>query len=477
LPAQIAILHGWSDTSQSFLGLRGYLQAQGYGTTSIWLGDYKSMDDDVRIEDVGKRMERVVREHVQAGRLAVPFDLIVHSTGGLVARDWISRHYPDGKGCPVKRLIMLAPANFGSRLASMGKSMIGRLAKGWNNWFQTGTEMLIGLELGSAYQWDLARRDLLDPEGEAEGPYGHGKVWPFVIVGSRAYADGIRQIVNENGSDGTVRCAAANLNAVGMTVDFAADPVNPTLRPWHWRAGPAQFPLAILPDRNHSSIHEPGLTSGATDGFSARLGALIIEALGCDSDGQYDALFQHWQSLSETTADLARNPAALAAAFPQGPPKPEALHQYMQIVTFLRDDQGRALNDYFLEFFAPDQEGDAEAVFFHREVLEDVRVNSQSASRRCLFIDHSDLIGRYYRLIANPANRQVAVSISAAAAGGNVRYFDSTMTGAQGHLVVHSENEAARAALGGARLRRNCTHFAEIIVPRLAIDAVFTLKT
>jgi hypothetical protein len=110
-------------------------------------------------------------------------------------------------------------------------------------------------------------------------------------------------------------------------------------------------------------------------------------------------------------------------------------------------------------------------------VLEDVRVNSQSASRRCLFIDHSDLMGRYYRLIANPANRQVAVSISAAAAGGNVRYFDSTMTGAQGHLVVHSENEAARAALGGARLRRNCTHFAEIIVPRLAIEEVFTLKT
>src|SRR5262249_3202262 len=135
MPAQVAIVHGWSDTSKSFANLRDYLLANGYQTAQVWLGDYVSMDDDVRVEDVGKRMDQVIRAAIADNKLTVPFDLIVHSTGGLVAREWISRFFPTGDGCPVKRLLMLAPANFGSRLASLGNSMLGRVAKGWNNWF------------------------------------------------------------------------------------------------------------------------------------------------------------------------------------------------------------------------------------------------------------------------------------------------------------------------------------------------------
>ncbi len=56
MPAQIAIIHGWSDSSKSFHDLRDYLVAHGYEVAQVWLGDYVSMEDDVRIEDVGKRM-------------------------------------------------------------------------------------------------------------------------------------------------------------------------------------------------------------------------------------------------------------------------------------------------------------------------------------------------------------------------------------------------------------------------------------
>jgi len=210
------------------------------------------MDDDVRVEDVGKRMESVIRAAIAANQLTVPFDLIVHSTGGLVAREWLSRFYPDGGNAPVKRVIMLAPANFGSRLASLGKSMIGR-----------------------------------------------------VIVGSRPYASELRQIVNENGSDGTVRCAAANLNAVGMTVDFSVDANNPEVRPWSWRSGQAQFPFAVLPDRDHSSIHEPLEASGAQDAISQRLGDLILAALACNTPEAYQVIYTAWQQTSEQTADLS----------------------------------------------------------------------------------------------------------------------------------------------------------------------------
>lgn len=221
MPAQVAIVHGWSDTSQSFHDLRDFLVGSGYQATEIWLTDYVSMADEVRIEDVAKRMHAVIDAALNDGRLTRPFDLIVHSTGGLVAREWLSRYYPDGKNAPVKRLLMLAPANFGSKLASLGKSMLGRVLKGWDNWLQTGTEMLTALDLASAYQWDLARRDLLDAGGGGATPYGTDRVWPFVIAGTRGYQDGLHEIVNENGSDGTVRPAAANLNAIGMSVDFS----------------------------------------------------------------------------------------------------------------------------------------------------------------------------------------------------------------------------------------------------------------
>ncbi len=61
---------------------------------------------------------------------------------------------------------MLAPANFGSALAHKGRSMLGRVFKGWKTGFETGEEMLYALELASPFQWDLAQADLFVPEGK-----------------------------------------------------------------------------------------------------------------------------------------------------------------------------------------------------------------------------------------------------------------------------------------------------------------------
>lgn len=115
------------------------------------------------------------------------------------------------------------PANHGSPLAAKGKSLVGRLAKGWNNWFETGAGMLGALDLASPYQWSLAQRDLLARGGGAGSPYGKadGKVLPFVITGTYPYASGARKLVDENGGDGTVRVPAANMNTRGRTIDFS----------------------------------------------------------------------------------------------------------------------------------------------------------------------------------------------------------------------------------------------------------------
>lgn len=475
MPGHVAIVHGWSDSSSSFRDLRDFLVGHDYDVHQIWLGDYVSTDDDVRVEDVAKRMNVVVETMMDDGQLPSSFDLIVHSTGALVAREWMWRLHAAGKPIPVKRFLMLAPANFGSRLAGLGKSMIGRITKGWNNWFQTGTQMLNALELASEYQWDLARRDLLDADGEGTGPYGAGKVWPFTIVGTSGYTSFLRGIANEDGADGTVRAAAANLNAIGMTVDFAANPLNPEqpeVRIWHRRSGLA-FPFRVLADRNHTTIHEPQDPSDAAPEVSDQLGKAILEALGCETDQSYQEINDAWLLRNEEVAGLADPTLALKPVFPKNAPGRETFNQHFQFVAFVRDDHGRPVDDYFLEFFGPDEPGTHETVIFQREVLADVHVNSLAKSRRCLYVDRTDLFRRYYQSISDPSKRAVAFSISAAAIGPNVRYFDKQREGAKASLVVHTENEDARAQLGGERLRRNTTHLVEIIIPRQPIDRVF----
>lgn len=261
-----------------------------------------------------------------------------------------------------------------------------------------------------------------------------------------------------------------------VTIDFGHSSNTPEIRPWRRRAGSVEFPFAILPDRDHSLIHEPATTSGAQSAVSQQLGILILDALRCDSDDTYVTLAQRWHSVSEETHSLTTNQTKLNETFKGAPPDQEALHQYMQITVYVRDDEGQAVSDYFLEFFSPEQQGSDEAVYFHKNVLEHVHVNSQMPSRRCLFVDRTDLMAGYYPRLRSSKIRQVAVSISAAELGPNVRYFDSVKQGAKGHLIVHRENDELRQELGSARLLRNTTHLVEIIVPRQPVNKVFTLS-
>lgn len=483
MAGKLAILHGWSDTSDSFHKLKDWLAAQGRPAGDIWLGDYISMDDDVRVEDVAKRMETVVRELIAGGKLAPEFDLIVHSTGALVAREWISRFYPGGAGAPVKRIVMLAPANFGSRLAAVGKSMIGRLTKGLTNRLQTGEEMLRALELASPYQWGLTARDLLarPDEPATEGPFGFGGIWPFVIIGTRSYDSGIRQIVNEGGSDGTIRVSAGNLNVTGMTVDFSQrDPASgapPLVRPWGQRVrGGARIPLAVLPERDHSEITDPASHGDAAPGPGARLGQMILAALACPDDDAYRGLAADWETVTAETGALGDYANDRSQGFRDArdalfggrdDPKPEQFHRYLQLLIQVRDDYGNPIDDYFLEFSDPTAARDASegrVISFHRDVLESVHVNSRQGAYRSLYLDHTDLMKVFYK-----DGQELAMSITVAPAGRNVRFFESA------RIVVHAKDVKARAELTDTRFFRNQTHFIEIIVPRAPSDDVFRL--
>lgn len=468
---QVLIIHGWSDTSKSFHALADFLARHNYRATELWLGDYISMEDDVRVADVGKRMAQVIDQMMGDGRLPASFDVIVHSTGGLVVREWLTTHYQGrAEQCPMKRLVMLAPANYGSKLAAIGKSMLGRVVKGYNNWFQTGQGMLNDLELGSPYQWELAQRDILVAPG-ADGRaryYGEDRVWPFVIVGTHPYTSLLRQIVNENGADGTVRVCAANLNAQGVTIDFRQSDPTQAVISWGSRLDGCTIPLAVLPTRTHGSIVDPERTErdnqediAETPEEKALLGQYILQALDCTDFSRYQQIQDQWQQSSEQTA--ARHLSAGE--------HPDYWHQYMQANFNVTDDGGQPVNDYFLEFYSnTGKRNDDANVYLHRSVIEDVKINSQNAAGRNIYFDRTDLVEGYYPLVPGKGDPLLYLSVAAAAPGKNISYFSNQKTGAALEIVVHMQGE------GPSRwLKRNTTHFVHIILPRQPVDKVFRL--
>lgn len=468
---QVLIIHGWSDTSESFAPFARFLAKHGYQTKMLWLGDYISMADDVRVQDVAIRMGEVIDGRIALGDLDPKFDMVVHSTGGLVARAWLTTRYADGADCPVRRLLMLAPANHGSKLAAMGKSMLGRIVKGFGHGFHTGTSMLDDLELSSPFQWELAQRDvLLAPGGNANRYYGEGRVLPFVIVGSHGYTGFLRQIANENGSDGTVRVCAANLNARGVTIDFRETDPEKMLRPWQGRLAD-EAPLAVLPTRTHGSVIDPERAAPDSDediaetaDEKALLGKLVLEALACDGIAQYRAIQQRWHEISEATA-------ARRLADPESP-LAESYHQYMQMNAYVVDDHGKPVPDYFLEFLSNSEQRDDPAnVYLHGNVLEDVKKNSGNTALRNFYLDRSDLIDGYYPRLDPGIEAALYLSIYADAPGANVNYFDPQNPAAKGMVKMHLEGDATKRWL-----KRNSTHFVQIVIPRRPVEGVFRLE-
>lgn len=473
MPNQVLIVHGWSDTSASFRPLAQFLNAAGFDAKLLWLGDYISKDDDVRVEDVSARMGGVINAMLAAGELTAPFDLIVHSTGGLVARSWLTTWYGGrASKAPLKRLIMLAPANHGSKLAATGKSMLGRIVKGFDNWFESGQAMLNDLELSSPFQWELAQRDvLIAPGGNADVYYGADAVWPFVISGTHPYPGLLRQIVNEDGSDGTVRVAAANLNARGVTIDFTRDAARngsaPVMQPWATRLA-CDVPLAVLPTRTHGSIVDPARSDNQEDIIEtpeekALLGQLILDALHCANFTDYAAIGTSWNAITEATAQrrlLA--PDSNSSEF---------FHQYMQVNTYVVDDHGRPVDDYFLEFYSKaDSAHDAANSYLHSQVIEDVKCNSVKPGLRNFYFDRTDLVEGYYQRLPATTLPELYMSISAASPGKNISYFDPATRTAKGEVQIHLEGDATKRWL-----KRNTTHYVQIIIPRRQVDKVFKL--
>lgn len=230
----VVLIHGYSTegqttdggayTRESVASLYGRmvqdLATDGTQVVPVNVSRYVSLDDGVNLDDLSLSMDRVLRTQHQ-DLLEGGFNAIIHSTGALVARNWIRRHNLPGKPCPMKRLIHLAGANLGSGWAHVGATQFAKFARMIQG-VQRGLAVLEGLELGSDWAIDLHRHFLM-PGQDMLKDYG---VMEFCLVGSQVPPEYLvipTRYGKEDGSDGVVRVSASNLNFNYMKIAPTAD--------------------------------------------------------------------------------------------------------------------------------------------------------------------------------------------------------------------------------------------------------------
>ncbi|MBX3388488.1 MAG: hypothetical protein KF691_03420 [Phycisphaeraceae bacterium] len=386
MPRPLVIIHGWSDHAATFKTLAARLrETRGGEVTTISLAEYVSMNDYVTFDDLAAAMDTAwTRRGLPRDPRSI--DAIVHSTGGLVIRDWMKR-MPIAE-IPINHLVMLAPANFGSPLAHKGRSFIGRVVKGYDNKegaFQTGARILRGLELASPYSWNLA---LTDRFGDRAAMYGPGGVLCTVLVGNRGYS-GIRAVANEDGSDGTVRVSTANLNCARLEADFVDRPMEPTYRVTE-SSGTVGF--AVMDGHNHTTI-----TLNESSGRSER-DKLLLERINKALDVS-DGNFAAWCGTLRQETDALMDEIDTRSET-QG---------FQNTVVRVVDQDGNAVPDYFIEFYDDDKDPkDLIAKMFHTTALVDVHAYGDDPSYRSLYVNCTKL-----ERVIDKVDEALSVSITA----------------------------------------------------------------
>jgi len=355
----IVLLHGYSAEAGSLERWRKVLLDHGYDATAIHLGGYISLTNEITIKDIAEGFDRALRDRAGLSE-DEPFDAIVHSTGGLVIRDWLTT-YARRSG-RLKRLIALAPATFGSPLAHKGRGWLGAVFKGERqfgpDFMEAGDLVLSGLELGSRYSWDLAHRDLLaDPaayDESSESPF------PFVFIGTGGYGLLRRLFADEPGADGTVRWAGAGFNTRKIVVDLTRRPRGESrddaVPPWR----NVHVPLVLLPDVNHGTI-----VSDPPD----ELVTMVMEALTVGDIDAYRAWAERYSTMAGgRLAEIGED-------------------RWQQFVVRAVDERGDPVPDYYVEVVSM-EDGEFQIL---EDFSLDVHAYTEDPSLRCFHVNLSEL--------------------------------------------------------------------------------------
>ena len=395
MPRPLVLIHGYSADGVDFVPLRKALQDQGINAVDINVGNYVSLNNEITIKDIAEGLDRAFRAN-PALKDDQPFDAIVHSTGMLVIRCWLTNYgaavESNGRLKRLKHLIGLAPATWGSPQAHKGRTWLGALVKGNRkigpDFMNAGDQVLDGLELGSRFTWDLAHLDLL-----GKTPYyGKGPETPYVCVfiGNTPY-QGLSSVANDPGTDGTVRWSGCALNARKIIVDLTRTPIGEDGKPSErfsitpWANDRLDIPMIPVEGKNHASlISEPDLN----------MVKLVSGFLKVGEEGQetFDAWMVRATDFGKPAWDRMKvNPGRDAGGvggefktfFGHLTHEAEKLMEgWQQFVIHARDERGDGATDFLIEILHHDG---TNWVSFE-EMYTDVHAYTTDASYRCFHL-------------------------------------------------------------------------------------------
>ena len=391
--ATLVFVHGWSVTDTSTYGqmperLQQAAAKAGIALTlaDIWLSEYVSFDDVVTMNDLVRGFDNALRDLHLDGP---DFACITHSTGGPVVREWL-RAQRDKPGCcstiRLTHLVMLAPANYGSALAQLGKSELGKL-KAWLEGVEPGQRILDWLELGSPESLALNLDYIHSADPATSGQF------QFVLIGDRPdrkFYDHLNSYTGEDGSDGVVRLAAANLNAqhaVLSTQESRGSGID-ALSLYLTRGPRCAFKL--IPDAAHSGTSQGILASAQPATIDAILRCLVVR-----SAADYGRLCDAFDS------ENAARDANKVELEPAGPFAPRVhIHDPRSLlIVRLTDEAGEPLKDAGLLLTAGLPPS---ADLLPPGFLIDRQANSHQRSSVSLFLNYSLLAGD--ARVADPRN-------------------------------------------------------------------------
>ena len=360
MPNTLVLIHGYSDKGKSFATWRDRLKDRYKRTEQISICDYVSLTNEVTIKDLAEGFDSALSTRPGLNK-DEDFDAIVHSTGMLVIRSWLTT-YPARRN-RLKHLIGIAPATFGSPLAKKGRSWIGSIFKGNKHlgpdFLEAGDMILDGLELASPFSWALAEKDMLGDMlyyGTTDGtPYVH------IFCGTEEYS-GLRKLVSTPGSDGTVRQAGAGFNVRKIVLDLTKNQsiLNPgyakkKVARWridNWKN--ANIPVHLVDGLNHGTI--------LTDPTDELVG-LVRDALDVDDPKSFTA----WLKAADAPGRIAKTTKG----------------HWQQFIVRAYDERNDPITDYNLQLFTDRNDPDSRVTEFDKNV----EVYSKDSSLRCFLVD------------------------------------------------------------------------------------------
>ena len=310
-------------------------------------------------------------------------------------------------------------------------------------------------ELAIPYTWCLAERDRFADGGRMYSP---GNVLCTVLVGQNA-SNKSNAIANEDGWDGTVRVATANMDCARMSVIFPAGPSGDDPVVAHepeLSSGLTAF--GVLDRHDHGSIK---LTQ--TDGRplayveqSQLNGSLFSDFV--TSLTVTDEEFERWRNdLSKRNRELLQRVDHKRNA---------KKHGYQNTVVRVQDQYGVGVEDFLIELFEKDDDSTRSSGMVHRADLRSVHAYSDDKSYRSFYIDCTTL----FRKI-NKTNEFLGISVNAHPElhnGALVGFSPYGQGGQNGLRIMHHEL--------GDFFSPNRTLLLTLQLTRLQSESVFRLK-